>query len=134
MNAPIIFVYFKKSHNDNKVCEICAKSRAALCERCPLKMWRLRRNYKPSWPARFFYSSLQPAGVKTTIYTKQTGAPDFDLPVLPLHLFRVIDECFDIIETAYPSVGTVVGTGVGIGCSGSVKVAGSGVVYSVIPN
>ena len=37
-------------------------------------------------PARFFNSSLRPAGVKTTILQKQTGAPDF-LSVLPLALF-----------------------------------------------
>ena len=59
--------------------------------------------YKTSWPARFFHSSLRPAGVKTTILQKQTGAPDF-LPVLPLILFfRVIlkDENCWISEWCY---------------------------------
>ena len=41
--------------------------------------------YKPSWTARFFYSSLRPAGVKTTII--QSKREHRILPVLPLLLF-----------------------------------------------
>ena len=44
--------------------------------------------------------------------TAISGSIGFIIPVLPLHLFRVIDECFDIIETAYPSVGTAFDAGI----------------------
>ena len=42
-----------------------SKNHPATADR--MKMWRLRRSYKPS-PARFFHSSLRPAGWRLPLY------------------------------------------------------------------